>query len=185
MTTIDSLIAYAQAELGKPYVYGDEGPSTFDCSGLMQYVYGEIGISLPRTAAQQQKYATSIASPLPGDLVFYGNPAHHVALYVGNGMQIAAPHTGATVTMQKVSSGATYGRVPNVPVAANSVASSLAVNGLGADFTGFISGARSIAIEVLVAAAGAGLVVFGLYRAAAPRAKAAGKQTLQQFGVPL
>lgn len=111
MSAADSIITYGLAELGKPYHYGDEGPNAFDCSGLMQFIFGKAGITLPRTAAQQQKVATPVSSPVPGDLVFYGAPATHVALYLGGGRMLAAPHTGANVQVQSVYGSPTYGRV--------------------------------------------------------------------------
>jgi hypothetical protein len=110
--SIASIIAYGMQEIGKPYHYGDEGPNSFDCSGLMQYIFGKAGIKLPRTAAQQQKFATPVSKPLPGDLVFFGNPAHHVGLYLGDGRMLAAPHTGAVVRTQNVGQATGYGRIP-------------------------------------------------------------------------
>jgi len=111
MATADAVIAYGLAEIGKPYHYGDEGPNAFDCSGLMQFIFGRAGVHLPRTAAQQQQTATPVAAPRPGDLVFYGAPATHVALYLGGGRMLAAPHTGAAVRIQSVYGSPTYGRV--------------------------------------------------------------------------
>lgn len=111
MSAADSIITYGLAEVGKPYHYGDEGPNAFDCSGLMQFIFGKAGITLPRTAAQQQRSATQVSSPVPGDLVFYGAPATHVALYLGGGRMLAAPHTGANVQVQSVYGSPTYGRV--------------------------------------------------------------------------
>lgn len=111
MSKADSIITYGLAEVGKPYHYGDEGPNAFDCSGLMQYIFGKAGIKLPRTAAEQQKYATPVSKPVPGDLVFFGAPAHHVGLYLGGGRMLAAPHTGANVRVQSVGDATGYGRV--------------------------------------------------------------------------
>lgn len=111
MSAADSIIAYGLAEIGKPYHYGDEGPNAFDCSGLMQFIFGKAGIKLPRTAAQQQSVATRVSNPVPGDLVFYGSPATHVALYLGAGRMLAAPHTGANVRIQSVYGSPMYGRV--------------------------------------------------------------------------
>jgi cell wall-associated NlpC family hydrolase len=108
---IGSIIAAGMKQLGKPYVFGDEGPNTFDCSGLMQFIFKKNGIKLPRTAAQQQKVAKRVSKPQPGDLVFYGYPAHHVALYLGNGKMLAAPHSGANVRVQPVYGKPTYGRI--------------------------------------------------------------------------
>ncbi len=106
-----SIISSGMQQLGKPYIFGDEGPGSFDCSGLMQFIFGKNGVKLPRTAAQQQQAATRVSNPVPGDLVFYGYPAHHVALYLGNGKMLAAPHSGANVRVQPVYGSPTYGRV--------------------------------------------------------------------------
>jgi cell wall-associated NlpC family hydrolase len=108
---VGSIISSGMKELGKPYVYGNEGPGSFDCSGLMQYIFKENGVRLPRTAAQQQRVAKRVSNPKPGDLVFYGYPAHHVALYLGHGKMLAAPHTGANVRVQPVYGNPTYGRI--------------------------------------------------------------------------
>lgn len=111
MSKADSIIAYGMQELGKPYVFGDEGPNAFDCSGLMQWIFGKAGITLPRTAAQQQRVAKIVTNPVPGDLVFYGAPATHVALYLGNGRMLAAPNSRAKVRVQDVYGSPTYGRI--------------------------------------------------------------------------
>ena len=96
---------------GTPYVYGGTTPSGFDCSGFTQYVFGQIGINLPRTAEQQRQFATPVSTPQPGDLVFFGAPAYHLGIYAGNGMMWDSPHTGSSVGLRSVYSGATYGRV--------------------------------------------------------------------------
>jgi cell wall-associated NlpC family hydrolase len=108
---VASIIASGMKQLGKPYIFGNEGPNSFDCSGLMQFIFGKNGVKLPRTAAQQQKFAKRVSKPVPGDLVFYGYPAHHVALYLGNGKMLAAPHAGANVRVQPVYGSPTYGRI--------------------------------------------------------------------------
>lgn len=166
MTKVDDLLGRAMAELGKPYVYGDEGPNTFDCSGLMQFVYGQVGIALPRTAEQQRKFATPVSSPLPGDLVFYGNPAHHVALFVGQGKQIAATHTGDVVRLQPVGAGATYGRVPTLGTAYDAVFSPLfqTTGGVIGSVVDWVTPARKIVLEAAVVGAGVLLVGLGLWR---------------------
>jgi cell wall-associated NlpC family hydrolase len=102
---IDTVIRAAWSRIGDRYVWGATGPNTFDCSGLVGWAFAQAGISLPRTS-EQQWYAgphVPLADILPGDLVFWHydptDPADidHVALYVGNGMIVAATHTGSYV----------------------------------------------------------------------------------------
>ncbi|WP_372348752.1 NlpC/P60 family protein [Streptomyces sp. KL116D] len=97
-------LAAAQSALGKPYVWGANGPSGFDCSGLMQWSYGQAGVGLPRTS-QAQRYAgrqVSLSQAQPGDLVAYGSDAHHIGIYAGNGQVIHAPYPGAPVRYDPV-----------------------------------------------------------------------------------
>ncbi|MER7915086.1 MULTISPECIES: C40 family peptidase [unclassified Streptomyces] len=92
--------AAAQGEIGKPYVYGATGPSSFDCSGLTSYAYAQAGVSIPRTSEEQANIGTRIYSQSDlqvGDLVFFYGDIHHVGLYAGNGQVLHAPHTGAVV----------------------------------------------------------------------------------------
>ncbi len=171
MSTVDQLISAATAELGKPYVFGDEGPLSFDCSGLMQWVYGRVGVRLPRTAAEQQRATTPVDRPLPGDLVFYGRPAHHVALYIGAGRMIAAPHAGARVQVQSVYATPTsYGRVAGLGTAAAPALGALTALGDGAGglVADVLGGARHVVIEGLVVVAALALVGYGLWRLAQP-----------------
>ena len=104
----------AMKYLGIPYHWAGEGPGKcatgehricFDCSGLTKYVYMLFGIQLPHNAAMQ--YDRGIKVPLaqakPGDLVFFGSPAHHVGMYLGNDMFIHAPRTGDVVKVSKLS----------------------------------------------------------------------------------
>ncbi len=108
----DQIITYASNFLGVPYVWGGTTPSGFDCSGLVQYVYGHFGISLPRVARDQQDVGVYVTREnlQPGDLVFFGDPAHHVGIYVGNGMMLHAPHTGDVVRVAPLSSDFVNGR---------------------------------------------------------------------------
>lgn len=97
---VAAVIAFAQAQLGKPYRWAAAGPDSYDCSGLTMAAYATIGVQLPHNAALQSTYGTRVPSQallLPGDLVFFGSPPHHVGLYVGNGQMIDAPHTGAFI----------------------------------------------------------------------------------------
>ena len=92
-------VAAAKSVLGAPYVWAAEGPSSFDCSGLTMYAWGKAGVSLPHSSQMQQSSGTrvSLSALQPGDLVFYGSPVHHVALYVGSGQIIHAPQSGDVV----------------------------------------------------------------------------------------
>ncbi|MET8445921.1 C40 family peptidase [Streptomyces sp. NPDC005209] len=97
-------LAAARSALGRPYVWGANGPSGFDCSGLMQWSYEHAGIQLPRTS-QEQRYAgrqVPLSQARPGDLVVYRSDASHVAMYVGNGQVIHAPYPGAAVRYDPV-----------------------------------------------------------------------------------
>lgn len=91
--------AIALAQVGKPYVWGATGPSSFDCSGLTQWSYRQVGVSLPRTTVPQSQTGTAVSpSQLqPGDLVFFYSSASHVGIYVGNGMVVHAPQPGQNV----------------------------------------------------------------------------------------
>ena len=110
-------IAAAKTRLGSPYVWGATGPETFDCSGLTGWAYRQAGLNLPRTSRQQWFAGShpSVADLLPGDLLFWGpnrsNPQsiHHVAMYIGGGMMIAAPRTGTVVRIQPVYQGDFFG----------------------------------------------------------------------------
>lgn len=185
MTIIDSILAAARNQEGKPYVYGQDGPNTFDCSGLISYVFGLAGINLPHNAAQQQRSpkVTKVAASAarPGDLVFYGSPAHHVALYIGNGRQISAPHAGAVVHEGSVSSGATYGRVSGTGAASNPAVSALLNVGMGTgaavqtvsfSVDDFFRQARGVSLQVGAVLAGLALAGAGLVLATRQRRKA-------------
>lgn len=101
------VISAAESYVGTPYVWGGERPGVgFDCSGLVQWVFAEAGVDLPRVA-QAQYDATAHLGPgavlVPGDLVFFGASTQaidHVGIYVGNGEMVDAPHTGAFVRIE-------------------------------------------------------------------------------------
>jgi len=108
-----AILAEAQKYVGIMYSYGGSSPSTgFDCSGYTQYVFGRLGISLPRSASAQQSMAARVSSPQPGDLVFWGSPAYHVGIYAGNGYIYDSGKPGLPVQKRKMFSGVSgYGRV--------------------------------------------------------------------------
>jgi cell wall-associated NlpC family hydrolase len=94
----------AMAQLGKPYVWGAAGPSSFDCSGLSLYAYSAIGVRLPHSAAMQSTMGTPVsqASLLPGDLVFFYSPVGHVGVYIGNGQIVHSPTEGDVVKVSDI-----------------------------------------------------------------------------------
>ena len=109
-------VAIAERYIGVPYRYGGSSPSGFDCSGFVMYVYGRLGVHLPRTSSAQYGAAQRISrsSARPGDLVFFftGGSVTHVGIYLGGNRMIAAPHTGARVQEQDIySANVAFGRV--------------------------------------------------------------------------
>jgi len=100
------IVADAAKEKGKPYVFGAAGPNSFDCSGLVKFVFAKFGITLPHHANDMKHYGVQVSEKdaKPGDLVFVfsGSFAHHVAIYAGNGTWWEAPHTGSFVRHVKI-----------------------------------------------------------------------------------
>ena len=97
----DAVVAYASNFLGTPYVWGANGPNSFDCSGFVKYVYSHFGVSMSRTTYTQINEGSYVSRDdlAPGDLVFFGSGSdpHHVGMYVGNNSYIHAPRTGDVV----------------------------------------------------------------------------------------
>jgi cell wall-associated NlpC family hydrolase len=98
-------VDFALAQLGDPYVYGAAGPDAWDCSGLTMGAWGAAGVYLPHSSSMQYSYGTPVAySDLqPGDLVFFYSPISHVAIYIGGGQVVHAPHTGDVVRIAPMS----------------------------------------------------------------------------------
>ncbi|WP_308800329.1 NlpC/P60 family protein [Streptomyces sp. NEAU-H3] len=95
----------AQSQLGKPYVFGATGPSSYDCSGLTSWAYRQAGVSLPRTSQAQANAGTRIYSQSQlqvGDLVLFYGDLHHIGLYAGNGQVLHAPRTGTVVRYESI-----------------------------------------------------------------------------------
>jgi cell wall-associated NlpC family hydrolase len=92
-------IKYALVQIGDKYVFGADGLTYWDCSGLTMRAFQAAGVSLPHSSRAQYNYGKAIARKdlLPGDLVFFGKPISHVAIYLGGNRMIHAPHTGARV----------------------------------------------------------------------------------------
>jgi peptidoglycan DL-endopeptidase CwlO len=102
-TVAERAVQIARSQLGVPYVYGGASPGGFDCSGLVMWVYGRLGIALPHNAAAL--YSTGRPVPLaqmkPGDLVFF-HGLGHVGIYIGHGLMIHAPQTGERVEIEAI-----------------------------------------------------------------------------------
>jgi peptidoglycan DL-endopeptidase CwlO len=103
-------VAYALARLGAPYVWGAAGPNAFDCSGLTSAAYAAAGVAIPRVSRAQWGAGrhVDLASLIPGDLVFFADNTadpstiHHVGIYIGRGLMVHAPHTGAVVRVASI-----------------------------------------------------------------------------------
>ncbi|WP_324613106.1 NlpC/P60 family protein [Streptomyces sp. SBT349] len=100
----DAAIAFAEAQLGKPYVWGATGPNSFDCSGLTQAAWREAGVEIPRVTFDQVDFGTQVSRDAlrPGDLVFFYADVSHVGLYIGDGMMIHAPKPGDVVKYESI-----------------------------------------------------------------------------------
>ena len=98
------VVGIAMRYLGVPYVWGGASPAGFDCSGLVMYVFAQVGVSLPHNAAAQYGYGAPVSQGdlQPGDLVFFDGLGHE-GMYVGGGQFIHAPHTGDVVKISSIS----------------------------------------------------------------------------------
>jgi cell wall-associated NlpC family hydrolase len=92
-------VSAALSQLGDPYVWGADGPSSYDCSGLMMYAWGKAGVSLSHSSKAQASEGRRVSKDqlMPGDLIFYYSPISHVAMYIGNGRIVHAPRPGKSV----------------------------------------------------------------------------------------
>ena len=97
-------VSFAYSALGKPYVWGATGPSSFDCSGLTQAAWRSAGVQLPRTTYTQINAGSRVprSQLAPGDLVFFYSGISHVGIYIGGGQMIHAPHPGAPVRVAPI-----------------------------------------------------------------------------------
>ncbi|MFH8366460.1 NlpC/P60 family protein [Streptomyces sp. NPDC018031] len=97
----DRAVEFARAQIGKDYVWGAEGPDTYDCSGLTLKAWAAAGRGIPRTSQEQWKRLprVAVADMRPGDLIIYFEDATHVGMYVGDGVMVHAPRPGRQVTL--------------------------------------------------------------------------------------
>jgi peptidoglycan DL-endopeptidase CwlO len=104
-TQADKAVAFAYAQLGKPYVWGATGPDSYDCSGLVQAAWASAGVAIPRTTYEQWAALPHVpmSAIQPGDLIFFDGIGH-VAIYVGSNMIIDAPQPGEFVEKISLSS---------------------------------------------------------------------------------
>ncbi|MFF5333300.1 NlpC/P60 family protein [Streptomyces sp. NPDC013181] len=112
-TKAEKVLAFARAQIGKPYVWGATGPASYDCSGLTQAAWKAAGVDIPRTTWDQVKIGTRVATAdlQPGDLVFFYDDISHVGIYKGDGMMIHAPKPGANVREESIYYMPIYGSV--------------------------------------------------------------------------
>ncbi|WP_037916733.1 C40 family peptidase [Actinacidiphila yeochonensis] len=103
---VDQLIAFLKAQIGKPYVYGATGPSSYDCSGLTQAAFASVGVTLPRTSQEQSTVGTpvSLSALQPGDLIFWGGEgsAFHVGVFIGGGQYLDAANPSTPVGIKNL-----------------------------------------------------------------------------------
>ncbi len=97
----ETAVAYAMAQIGKPYVWGAEGPGSFDCSGLTSQAWRAGGRVIPRTSQEQwrQLPRVDVKDMRPGDLIVYFDDASHIGMYLGDGSMVHAPRPGRDVTV--------------------------------------------------------------------------------------
>lgn len=165
-------VAYAARYLGVPYVWGGTTPQGFDCSGLVQFVYNGLGVTLPRTSQEQASSGIAVSPQAlqPGDLIFYSEPGEgansHEAIYAGNNQAIEAPHTGANVMLTGIDWAHFSGARRVTGGAASSATGGLTPNAATAGlFTNPLASAANLAISVPLILGAVALVVIGLWKA--------------------
>jgi cell wall-associated NlpC family hydrolase len=95
----------ALSQVGKPYQWGAAGPDSYDCSGLTMWAWSHAGVGLPHNSGAQYSATPRVerSDIAPGDLLFFGSPIHHVAMYIGNGQMVEAPYSGQVVRVVSAS----------------------------------------------------------------------------------
>ena len=159
-------VAVAEQQLGTPYRWGGAAPGGFDCSGLVQWTYKQLGVNLPRLASDQARVGTAVsaADARPGDLVFFRDGSDdHIGIYAGNGKWVVAPHTGDVVKVESVdlSKAAAIRRVVPAPTANAMRAAGAAPVGSAAPTDGSLAGlpaaGQQYAAQITAAAQAAGI----------------------------
>lgn len=187
MPTADCVIQTALQQLGKPYLWGAEGPDRFDCSGLVWYSYTHCGYQgMPRTTytlLASRNGIKVIGNPLPGDLIF-PDPGH-VGIYIGNGQVIEAPHTGDVVKIVPLWSRWVGRRfiTPGAPIAQQASLNIGVLSGLSVPLDivkelakgALLLGSGHFWIRALWVALGSVLILVGLTHFLTPAAKTAAK----------
>ena len=142
-----SIVETAKQWIGVPYKWAGETRAGVDCSGLVMKVFQAHGVQLPHSSIAQSKMGEKIAigAQQPGDLVFFGNPVHHVGIYIGNDEFIHAPRTGESVKISKLSSRKDLTHVRRIPVTTFNVSSSTSPNSGKA--SGKASGSSSSSVK--------------------------------------
>jgi cell wall-associated NlpC family hydrolase len=99
-----SVVSFAKAQLGKPYVFGAAGPNSFDCSGLTLAAWARAGVSMSHSAHLQYSAFPHVsrANALPGDLMFFYGDRHHVGIFIGGNQMIHAPTPGEPVQVANI-----------------------------------------------------------------------------------
>ena len=103
-------VTLAKKQMGKMYQWGGQGPDRFDCSGLVYYVYGNLGVPMPRVSGQQAKVGREIGRKdlQPGDMLYFatsGSSINHVGIYLGNAKFVHAPRKGMPVRTDSLNNG--------------------------------------------------------------------------------
>ena len=153
-------LAAARQHVGTPYVWGGNSPGGFDCSGLMQWSYRQVGIELPRVSTEQAKVGTAVSADAarPGDLVFFERGAiDHIGMYAGDGKWLVAPKKGDVVKLQDVdlSAATTIRRVADSSAAAAGANPYTSAASAPAPFTGVGAGGGEASYQSLFASVGA------------------------------
>jgi len=165
VTARDTVVSFAQQQIGKPYRWGATGPDGYDCSGLVYAAYRAAGLHMPRlTASQMGKtgQAVPVDQAKPGDIVYYDEPGavDHVGIYVGNHQMIDAPTQGKPVETVDIGNPTAIRDWSMGGDSAGDVAKTVA-SAAGINVSGWQSEALSIGLKVAAVAVCGGLLIVG------------------------